>query len=132
MTGWVYTENSAKQRRCPANTLTRNRRIKPLKKRVLSLLLEYYAALGENTFYQFSEGAFTSSAGYLLSVQLYETTYQGEQVLGVFVSGMQTVTVGGLPRAAVVFYTGLPRVQGIVHGVPQHAKNPAYQYHFTK
>ena len=96
------------------------------------LLLEYYAALGENTFYQFSEGAFTSSAGYLLSVQLYETTYQGEQVLGVFVSGMQTVTVGGLPRAAVVFYTGLPRVQGIVHGVPQHAKNPAYQYHFTK
>ena len=96
------------------------------------LLLEYYAALGENTFYQFSEGAFTSSAGYLLSVQLYETTYQGEQVLGVFVSGMQTVTVGGLPRAAVVFYTGLPRVQGIVPGVPQHAKNPAYQYHFTK
>ena len=67
------------------------------------LLLEYYAALGENTFYQFSDGAFTSSAGYLLSVQLYETTYQGEAVLGVFVSGMQTLPVGGLPRAAGVF-----------------------------
>ena len=67
------------------------------------LLLEYYAALGENTFYQFSDGAFTSSAGYLLSVQMYETTYQGEAVLGVFVSGMQTLPVGGLPRAAGVF-----------------------------
>ena len=46
MTGWVYTENSAKQRRCPANTLTRNRRIKPLKKRVLSLLLAAVLAIG--------------------------------------------------------------------------------------
>ena len=64
-------------------------------------LLEYYAALNENTFYQFSEGAYTSSAGYLLSIQLYETTYQGENVLGVFVSGMQTLPVGGLPRGAV-------------------------------
>lgn len=66
-------------------------------------LLKYYAALNENTFYQFSEGSFTSSAGYLLSIQLYETTYQGENVLGVFVSGMQTLPVGGLPRAAVSF-----------------------------
>ena len=68
-------------------------------------LLEYYAALNENTFYQFSEGAYTSSAGYLLSIQLYETTYQGENVLGVFVSGMQTLPVGGLPRAAVFSFT---------------------------
>lgn len=64
-------------------------------------LLEYYAALNENTFYQFSNGTFTSSAGYLLSVQLYETTYEGNHVLGVFVSGMQTQSIGGLPRAAV-------------------------------
>ena len=53
-------------------------------------LLRYYAALGENTFYQFNESSFTSSAGYLLSVKLYETTWEGIDVLGVFVSGMQT------------------------------------------
>ena len=53
-------------------------------------LLRYYAALGENTFYQFTESSFTSSAGYLLSVKLYETTWEGTNVLGVFVSGMQT------------------------------------------
>ena len=53
-------------------------------------LLRYYAALGENTFYQFTESSFTSSAGYLLSVKLYETTWEGTDVLGVFVSGMQT------------------------------------------
>ena len=53
-------------------------------------LLRYYAALGENTFYQFNESSFTSSAGYLLSVKLYETTWEGIGVLGVFVSGMQT------------------------------------------
>ena len=86
------------------------------------LLLEYYAALGENTFYQFSDGAFTSSAGYLLSVQLYETTYQGEAVLGVFVSGMQTLPVGGLPRAAGVFYGGL---HNMMHDKRHDAKFPA-------
>ena len=53
-------------------------------------LLRYDAALGENTFYQFNESSFTSSAGYLLSVKLYETTWEGIGVLGVFVSGMQT------------------------------------------
>lgn len=53
-------------------------------------LLRYYAALGENTFYQFSESSFTSSAGYLLSVKLYETTWEGTPALGVFVSGMET------------------------------------------
>ena len=65
-------------------------------------LLQYYAALNGNTFYQFSDGAFTSSAGYLLSVKLYETTYQGTPVLGVFVSGIQSQPVGGLPQAASV------------------------------
>lgn len=63
-------------------------------------LLLYYAALNENTFYQFSDGAFTSSAGYLYSVQMYETSYQGVPALGVFVSGMQSKAVGGLPHAA--------------------------------
>ena len=67
-------------------------------------LQEYYAALNENTFYQFSDGAFTSSAGYLLSVQLYETTYEGYRALGVFVSGMRSQPIGGLPQAAGVFY----------------------------
>ena len=77
-------------------------------------LLQYYAALNGNTFYQFSGGSFTSSAGYLLSIQLYETTYQGERVLGVFVSGMQSKPVGGLPQAAAVFCHIL---QGFVHGI---------------
>ena len=77
-------------------------------------LLQYYAALNGNTFYQFSGGSFTSSAGYLLSIQLNETTYQGERVLGVFVSGMQSKPVGGLPQAAAVFCHIL---QGFVHGI---------------
>ena len=49
-------------------------------------LLQYYAALNGNTFYQFSDGVFTSSAGYLLSVRIIETTYLGEEALGVFLA----------------------------------------------
>ena len=93
-------------------------------------LLEYYAALNENTFYQFSSGSFTSSAGYLLSVQLYETTYQNESVLGVFVSGMQTVTVGGLPQAVGIFYGSDPGVQENVHNRRGSAKILAYAVPF--
>ncbi|MFQ9127908.1 MAG: hypothetical protein ACLR4Z_15325 [Butyricicoccaceae bacterium] len=37
------------------------------------ILLHYYAALGENTFYQFTGGSFTSSSTYPYSVKLYET-----------------------------------------------------------
>nr|WP_297170964.1 trypsin-like peptidase domain-containing protein [uncultured Agathobaculum sp.] len=91
------------------------------------LLLEYYAVLGEHTFYQFSEDAFTSSAGYLLSVALYETTYQGQSVLGVYVSGMQTIPSGGLPEAAVLLCNA-----GNCALEKNGAMVPANQYHFTK
>ena len=69
-------------------------------------LLQYYAALNHNTFYQFSDGAFTSSAGYLLSVKLVETTYQGQEVLGVFVSGIASQPIGGLVQAVDLSFAG--------------------------
>ena len=50
------------------------------------LLLKYYAALGENTFYQFSGTGFTSSAGYPYTVTLYETTYEGIPAISVAVA----------------------------------------------
>lgn len=75
-------------------------------------LLQYYAALNENTFYQFSDGAFTSSAGYLLSVKLYETTYQGVPALGVFVSGMQSLPIGGLLQATDFSFAGIAAFRG--------------------
>lgn len=64
------------------------------------VLLEYYAALNGNTFYQFSDGAFTSSAGYMLSVSIIETHYQGVDALGICVSGIGSQPVGGLVRVA--------------------------------
>ena len=64
------------------------------------VLLEYYAALNGNTFYQFSDGAFTSSAGYLLSVSIIETRYQGVDALGICVSGIGSQPVGGLVQVA--------------------------------
>ncbi len=72
-----------------------------------TLLMRYYAALNENTFYQFSDGAFTSSAGYLLSVKMVETTYHGEPALGICVSGISSQPVGGLVQAADLFYAGI-------------------------
>lgn len=64
------------------------------------LLLKYYAALGENTFYQFSGSGFTSSAGYPYSVKLYETTYQGIPAISVAVSSLATASIGGLLQTA--------------------------------
>ena len=66
-------------------------------------LLQYYAALNKNTFYQFSDGVFTSSAGYLLSVKMVETTYRGEEALGICVSGISSQPIGGLVQAADLF-----------------------------
>lgn len=64
----------------------------------METLQRYYTALNENTFYLFSGSAFTSSAGYRYSVQLFETTYRGSAALCVSVTGLQTQPVGGLPR----------------------------------
>ena len=73
-------------------------------------LLQYYAALNENTFYLFSGDAFTSSAGYLYSVQLYQTTYQGYDVLAVVVTGLHFNLIGGLPQTAGFFCRHLRRM----------------------
>ena len=73
-------------------------------------LLQYYAALNENTFYLFSGDAFTSSAGYLYSVQLYQTTYQGYDVLAVVVTGLHSNLIGGLPQTAGFFCRHLRRM----------------------
>lgn len=70
-------------------------------------LLQYYAALNKNTFYQFSDGVFTSSAGYLLSVKMVETTYRGEEALGICVSGISSQPIGGLVQAADLFCAGI-------------------------
>lgn len=70
-------------------------------------LLQYYAALNQNTFYQFSDGVFTSSAGYLLSVKMVETTYRGEEALGICVSGISSQPIGGLVQAADLFCAGI-------------------------
>lgn len=70
-------------------------------------LLQYYAALNQNTFYQFSDGVFTSSAGYLLSVKMIETTYQGEQALGICVSGISSQPIGGLVQATDLSFAGI-------------------------
>lgn len=70
-------------------------------------LMQYYAALNRNTFYQFSDGVFTSSAGYLLSVKLVETTYRGEEALGISVSGISAQPIGGLVQAADLFCAGI-------------------------
>lgn len=70
-------------------------------------LLQYYAALNQNTFYQFSDGVFTSSAGYLLSVKMVETTYRGEEALGICVSGISSQPIGGLVQAADSFFAGI-------------------------
>ena len=70
-------------------------------------LLQYYAALNGNTFYQFSDGVFTSSAGYLLSVRIIETTYLGEEALGVCVSGIASQPIGGLVQAVDFSFAGI-------------------------
>lgn len=70
-------------------------------------MLQYYAALNGNTFYQFSDGAFTSSAGYLMSVKIIETYYRGEQVLGICVSGISSQPIGGLVQAADLSFAGI-------------------------
>nr|WP_297275564.1 trypsin-like peptidase domain-containing protein [uncultured Agathobaculum sp.] len=70
-------------------------------------LLQYYAALNGNTFYQFSDGVFTSSAGYLLSVRIIETTYLGEEALGVCVSGIASQSIGGLVQAVDFSFAGI-------------------------
>lgn len=70
-------------------------------------LLQYYAALNQNTFYQFSDGVFTSSAGYLLSVKMVETTYRGEEALGICVSGISSQPIGGLVQAADFSFAGI-------------------------
>ncbi len=62
------------------------------------ILLKYYAALGENTFYQFTGGAFTSSAGYPYSVKLYETSYNGIPAISVVVSANTVAVIGGLTQ----------------------------------
>ena len=55
-------------------------------------LLRYYAALGENTFYQFNESSVLPRVG-LSAVgpaAAENPFWEGIGVLGVFVSGMQT------------------------------------------
>lgn len=70
-------------------------------------MLQYFAALNGNTFYQFSDGAFTSSAGYLMSVKIIETYYRGEQALGICVSGISSQPIGGLVQAADLSFAGI-------------------------
>ncbi|MGO5028048.1 trypsin-like peptidase domain-containing protein [Candidatus Agathobaculum pullicola] len=70
-------------------------------------MLQYYAALNGNTFYQFSDGAFTSSAGYLMSVKIIETYSRGEQALGICVSGISSQPIGGLVQAADLSFAGI-------------------------
>ena len=62
------------------------------------ILLRYYAALGENTFYQFTGGSFTSSSTYPYSVKLYETSYDGIPAISVVVSSNSFASIGGLPQ----------------------------------
>ena len=62
------------------------------------ILLHYYAALGENTFYQFTGGSFTSSSTYPYSVKLYETSYDGIPAISVVVSSNSFASIGGLPQ----------------------------------
>ena len=64
------------------------------------ILLRYYAALGENTFYQFTGGSFTSSSTYPYSVKLYETSYDGIPAISVVVSSNSFASIGGLPQTA--------------------------------
>ena len=64
------------------------------------ILLHYYAALGENTFYQFTGGSFTSSSTYPYSVKLYETSYDGIPAISVVVSSNSFASIGGLPQTA--------------------------------
>lgn len=59
------------------------------------ILLRYYAALGENTFYQFTGGSFTSSSTYPYSVKLYETSYDGIPAISVVVSSNSFASIGG-------------------------------------
>ncbi|MDO5141493.1 MAG: S-layer homology domain-containing protein [Eubacteriales bacterium] len=73
---------------------------------------QYYAALNAHTFYQFSGGKFTSSAGYLYAVKLSETTYQGTPALAISVSGTSARTIGGLPTAAGLFSRQRPGAAG--------------------
>lgn len=70
-------------------------------------MLQYFAALNGNTFYQFSDGVFTSSAGYLLSVKMVETNYRGVQALGICVSGISSQPIGGLVQAADLSFAGI-------------------------
>lgn len=70
-------------------------------------MLQYFAALNGNTFYQFSDGVFTSSAGYLLSVKMVETNYHGVQALGICVSGISSQPIGGLVQAADFSFAGI-------------------------
>lgn len=70
-------------------------------------MLQYFAALNGNTFYQFSDGVFTSSAGYLLSVKMVETNYHGVQALGICVSGISSQPIGGLVQAGDFSFAGI-------------------------
>ncbi|MDO4270258.1 MAG: trypsin-like peptidase domain-containing protein [Eubacteriales bacterium] len=66
----------------------------------------YYTALNKNTFYMFSGSAFTSSAGYSYAVQMYGTTYQGYEAVGIVVTELQSAPIGGLPQAVDFLATG--------------------------
>ena len=81
-------------------------------------LLQYYAALNQNTFYQFSDGVFTSSAGYLLSVKMVETTYRGEEALGICVSGISSQPIGGLVQAADSFLQEFVHIAAFCECIP--------------
>ena len=89
-------------------------------------LLQYYAALNGNTFYQFSDGVFTSSAGYLLSVKMVETTYQGVEALGVCVSGISSQPIGGLVQAADLSFAA------ICASMRLSCMHPGVSFDFTK
>ena len=71
------------------------------------ILLRYYAALGENTFYQFTGGSFTSSSTYPYSVKLYETSYDGIPAISVVVSSNSFASIGGLLRPSIFFCRNL-------------------------